>query len=359
MMLHQRGRRREEATEHELQPMPVGWRDAKVKATGVKQPRRGTGRRPCCTRRRLLRAAALAVALAAAYCALARAACTPIDAFIHIPKTGGTSTSFALLRLGLLAGALGERICAPLGLGLASTVRIREGYADRRLHHVPRRFWLQQPAPHAAFCVVRDPFARALSEAQFRFKTELRELAPERVPSSDGGGLSETVMRQCSQDVLEQVLRREISASAGENVTRHHYHWAPQATHVFDAFGNQLCDDVLCFEDVFRGGDGDVGAVLLQGSPALRRLVGTSFGGRVRAAAALVASEAYLLFGRLWVGSDFAKTRVQNRWWSAESDGCDSGGSRFSAGSRELVQSFYKADFDLRRRLGCAAPKVP
>ena len=66
-MLHQRGRRREEATEHELQPMPVGWRDAKVKATGVKQPRRGTGRRPCCTRRRLLRAAALAVALAAAY----------------------------------------------------------------------------------------------------------------------------------------------------------------------------------------------------------------------------------------------------------------------------------------------------
>ena len=103
-----------------------------------------------------------------------------------------------------------------------------------------------------------------------------------------------------------------------------------------------------------------VGAALVWRSGLVANaFLGASFGGRVRAAAALVASEAYLLFGRLWVGSDFAKTRVQNRWWSAESDGCDSGGSRFSAGSRELVQSFYKADFDLRRRLGCAAPEVP
>ena len=46
MSLQQRGRRREQSAEHELQPMPVGWRETGVKATGVK--RRGTGKKPCC-----------------------------------------------------------------------------------------------------------------------------------------------------------------------------------------------------------------------------------------------------------------------------------------------------------------------
>lgn len=283
--------------------------------------------------------------------------CSP-DTFLHIPKTGGTAIEFELARAGLLTGQACESLCSPFGLGLGHAP-IQQGRGDMRRHHIPRRFWskgsmlsaaaaqarissvdptspldgnaftatapISRQQPAGSICVIRDPYVRALSEVNFRFHAFIQ-------------------LHGCGKDVLHKLLRKHIRL-AQRNSSHHHYHWVPQSTHIFDNAGGRLCEDLLCFEDVFRGSN-EIAETLLELSPAVRRDAG-SVAVQLSAPLLRASTNLYSSWGKMMLGANF-----ENNSASGCSAGVDAR-SAFGVKSLKLLESFYRDDFSLRRQMGC------
>lgn len=257
-------------------------------------------------------------------------ACRP-RIMIHIPKTGGTAVTFALARLGIIAGAASEAICSPLGLGL-NDVDIPRNWNDLRKHHVPRRFWKTPPAQQtASFCVVRDPFERTLSELKFRFPKVLQE-------------------RNCDKNMLHRLVRQQLRM-AHISMKHQHYHWVPQVMHAFSDDGTLLCEDALCFEDVFGPGK-DLETNLVELSPALWR-ESSSIRSQISAVPLRIAVMVIHLWGRFWADDDVESNASRSCTTGATAGRLDDTRLVFNNETRKLLAAVYQQDIAFRRCMGC------
>ena len=165
------------------------------------------------------------------------AACSP-TMFLHIPKTGGNAVTFALARLGLLTGALGEGICAPFGLGLRSCISLYPGYWDREVQHIPHQFWNVTAcslSPFASVTVIRDPFERVVSELKYQYGfSHIRQTVASLDPYF--------LRRNCTPTSLHDLLASRLHK--GKKIMHaNHYLWTPMSTYIYRDSSNDNDDD--------------------------------------------------------------------------------------------------------------------
>jgi hypothetical protein len=144
-------------------------------------------------------------------------------AFLHIPKTGGTSLSNAYGRL---------------FIDHAHMRTIRGPGCSSYWHVPPRRFGNNPYAGKKVFCVVRDPVEKAFSEYKMRFNAHLN------VPNIVG-----KVNDWLRAGVLSTGGGGSIDGSGPWIKGGLDCHMVPQYIYVWDDKGQRTCDYIIRFEN--------------------------------------------------------------------------------------------------------------
>lgn len=149
--------------------------------------------------------------------------------FIHIPKTAGTTIEDAAYAKGIRWGRF----------FMWGMVNLPDGNSCHAYHVPPRYFATPQdmyPADNA-FCVVRHPFDRAVSEYKY-------------LVSSDWGMKTRFLADQkpCTQEGLNSFLQQTLQLFLQGQRYQNDCHMVPQYEYIW-GMGSQSCREVLRIED--------------------------------------------------------------------------------------------------------------
>ena len=159
---------------------------------------------------------------------------TPVLEFVHIPKTGGSAIEKAAAEVNITWGAchfnhsMRVQMKCPIP-DFQSPMMRPERHPPftnvRSLWHVPPHKWTKNHfANSSTFCVIRNPYTRALSAYYDRF-------AGYKGPNDIN---NQTLMNQFIQDRIENHANSTL--------------WMPQWKFIFDDDGEQVVDHILRFE---------------------------------------------------------------------------------------------------------------
>ena len=173
----------------------------------------------------------------------------PNLAFLHIPKNAGSAIEDAARKLGVFWGRWAVRN--------HTRVHVGDGCP---YYHLPID---ALPEPHAyqgraVFCVIRSPFARAVSQYGWLHYMQAYDSAPSRKPHQrrrhsmqlPPDQQSFSSRKRCTVLGLNEYLRQELSSyAAAKNATRRRQvgncHFLPNSRFVWTGEGRRACQFVL------------------------------------------------------------------------------------------------------------------
>jgi len=157
--------------------------------------------------------------------------------FVHIPKNAGTSVELAGIVSGINWGSM--------HLHFAGYQKMPDGNTCSRYHVPPRH--LHGPNPYSSgnlFCLVRNPFDRAVSEYKYLLTANWGQQYSETFST----GLFEHP--RCSTEGLNHFVESALKSYRKGSRYIDDCHHVPQVEFVYGEDGSQLCNDVLRFEEL-------------------------------------------------------------------------------------------------------------
>jgi hypothetical protein len=165
--------------------------------------------------------------------------------FVHIPKNAGTAVENAGWRGGIS--------WSRFRLEFSFTSNIMPDGSSCSAYHVPPAMLRDRYAGAELFCVVRDPFERAVSEYTYLLNSDLQASMfsvswGDKYAKLYHNGLHD--FPGCSAEGLNHFVQRTMHLFKSGHRYIDDCHHVPQVEYIWDSSGRQLCRHVIRSEDL-------------------------------------------------------------------------------------------------------------